>query len=383
VLENKKIPFNKPYLTGKEIDNLTEAVNNLQLAGNGPFTKKCQKWMEDNFDSKRTFLTTSCTSALEMAGLLLGLKPDDEVIMPSYTFVSTANAFALMGAKIQFIEIRPDTLNIDENQIEAALTSKTKLIVPVHYAGVGCDLDRINEIAKSKKIPVVEDAAMGINSTYRGKQLGTMGDMGVYSFHETKSYICGEGGAISINRPDLIEEAEQVWDKGTNRASFFRGDVDHYTWTRVGSSYLPSELTAAFLYAQLEKSLEITEIRRKLYSRYKESLKSLEEKEDFQLPFAPDYCQHNADLFYIILQTRSVRDRLLKYLAERNIQAQFHFIPLHTSPMGEKCSSKKNLILPVTDRVSDTILRLPLYNEMTFEDQDKVINAIFDYFATK
>ncbi len=378
-----KIPFNKPYLTGKEIDNLTEAVNTLQLAGDGPFTKKCQKWMEHHFNSKRIFLTTSCTSALEMAGLLLGIKPGDEVIMPSYTFVSTANAFALMGAKIQFVEIRPDTLNIDENQIEAAITSKTKLIVPVHYAGVGCDMDRINEIAESKKIPVVEDAAMGINSTYKGKQLGTIGDMGVYSFHETKSYICGEGGAISVNKAKYIEEAEQVWDKGTNRASFFRGDVDFYTWTRVGSSYLPSELTAAFLFAQLEKSLEITEIRRKLYDRYRESLISLAEKEDLQLPFAPDYCQHNADLFYIILQTRSTRDRLLKYLAKRNIQAQFHFIPLHNSPMGSRCSAIKDLDLPVTDRVSKTILRLPLYNEMTFEDQDIVINAIFDFFATK
>ncbi|MEW6079009.1 MAG: dTDP-4-amino-4,6-dideoxygalactose transaminase [Thermodesulfobacteriota bacterium] len=374
------IPFNKPFIAGKELFYISRAVLEGNLAGNGRFTKSCQKWMEDNFGSKKVLLTNSCTAALEMSALLCNVGPEDEVIMPSFTFVSTANAFALRGAKIRFVDIRPDTLNIDENHIEAAITKKTKVIVPVHYAGVGCEMDRIMEIARHYHLTVIEDAAQGVQSTYKNRFLGTIGNLGAYSFHETKNIISGEGGALLINDDCFIERAEIIRDKGTNRRNFLRGEVDKYSWVDLGSSFLPSELVAAFLYAQLEQIEAITRKRLQIVDYYHQHLSLLQEKGLIRLPVCPSHCRHNSHMFYILVSgNQEIRDKLLAHLQLKGVWAVFHYIPLHTSPMGKK-TGRTIPDLPVTDDLSARLLRLPCYFEITREEQDKTIAEIYKFF---
>jgi len=377
----KRISFNKSFLAGNELKYIEQAVLSGQIKGDGPFTKKCNAWMEQKFNAKKILLTTSCTSALEMSVILCGVEAGDEIIMPSYTFVSTANAFVIRGAKPVFVDIRPDTLNIDETKIEAAITPKTKAIVPVHYAGVGCEMDTIMLIAKKHNLFVIEDAAQGVMAKYKGKYLGAIGDLGTYSFHETKNYSSGEGGAIVINNPDMIERAEIIREKGTNRSKFFRGEVDKYTWVDVGSSYLPSEIIAAFLLAQLEKAEEINQKRLEIWQKYNEGLKILEEKEILRLPITPKECQHNAHMFYILLEDEKTRNDLMDFLKkEKNILSVFHYVPLHNAPMGKK-ASPNNPDLPVTDNLSARILRLPFYYNLTIEEQNYIINSIEHYYG--
>ena len=379
-MSRKRIPFNRPFIVGKELYYIAQAVHFGHLAGNGIFTKKCEKWMEAKFNAKKILLTHSCTAALEICAILSQVRPGDEVIMPSYTFVSTANAFVLRGAEVRFVDISPDTLNIDENLIEAAITEKTKVIVPVHYAGVACDMDKINTIAKAHDLLVVEDAAQGVNATYNNRFLGTIGHIGAYSFHETKNFISGEGGALVINDEKFIERAEIVWEKGTNRSKFFRGEIDKYTWVDIGSSYLPSELVAAFLYAQLEEADSITNKRKKIYDYYKKNLQPLEEKGQIRLPHIPPGTQHNAHIFYVILNSEKERDEILLYLRHRKIHAVFHYVPLHSSIMGQRFGYKQG-DLPVTEDTASRLIRLPCYYELEQEDQDRVIATIFDFFS--
>ena len=375
----KHISFNKSFLAGNELKYIEQAVLSGQIKGDGPFTKKCNEWMEQKFNAKKVLLTTSCTSALEMSAILCDIKPGYEVIMPSYTFVSTANAFVIRGAKPVFVDIRPDTLNIDETKIEDAITSKTKAIVPVHYAGVGCEMDTIMRIAKKHNLFVIEDAAQGVMAKYKNKYLGTIGDLGTYSFHETKNYSSGEGGAIVINNPKMIERAEIIREKGTNRSKFFRGEVDKYTWVDVGSSYLPSEIIAAFLFAQLEKAEEINQKRLEIWQRYFDGLKGLEEKEIVRLPIIPDNCKHNAHMFYILLQDEKTRNDLMDFLKkEKNILSVFHYVPLHSAPMGKKVSPQKKE-LPVTNNLSGRILRLPFYYNLTDEEQTYIIESVKNF----
>ena len=375
----KHISFNKSFLAGNELKYIEQAVLSGQIKGDGPFTNKCNKWMEQKFNAEKVLLTTSCTSALEMSAILCNIEPGDEVIMPSYTFVSTANAFVIRGAKPVFVDIRPDTLNIDETKIEAAITPKTKAIVPVHYAGVGCEMDTIMRIAKKHNLFVIEDAAQGVMAKYKNKYLGTIGDLGTYSFHETKNYSSGEGGAIVINNPKMIERAEIIREKGTNRSKFFRGEVDKYTWVDVGSSYLPSEIIAAFLFAQLEKAEEINQKRLEIWQRYFDGLKGLEEKEIVRLPIIPDNCKHNAHMFYILLQDEKTRNDLMDFLKkEKNILSVFHYVPLHSAPMGKKVSPQKKE-LPVTNNLSGRILRLPFYYNLTDEEQTYIIESVKNF----
>ena len=372
----KRISFNKSFLAGNELKYIEQAVLSGQIKGDGPFTKKCNAWMEQKFNAKKVLLTTSCTSALEMSAILCVIKPGDEVIMPSYTFVSTANAFVIRGAKPVFVDIRPDTLNIDETKIEAAITQKTKAIVPVHYAGVGCEMDTIMRIAKKHNLFVIEDAAQGVIAKYKGKFLGTIGDLGTYSFHETKNYSSGEGGAIVINNPEMIERAEIIREKGTNRSKFFRGEVDKYTWVDVGSSYLPSEIIAAFLFAQLEKTEKINQKRLEIWQNYYDGLKELEEKKVLRLPIIPDDCQHNAHMFYIILRDEKTRNDLMDFLKkEKNILSVFHYVPLHSAPMGKK-TAPNNPELPITNNLSGRILRLPFYYNLTTKEQNYIIESV-------
>jgi len=372
----KRISFNKSFLAGNELKYIEQAVLSGQIKGDGPFTKKCNAWMEQKFNAKKVLLTTSCTSALEMSAILCVIKPGDEVIMPSYTFVSTANAFVIRGAKPVFVDIRPDTLNIDETKIEAAITQKTKAIVPVHYAGVGCEMDTIMRIAKKHNLFVIEDAAQGVIAKYKGKFLGTIGDLGTYSFHETKNYSSGEGGAIVINNPEMIERAEIIREKGTNRSKFFRGEVDKYTWVDVGSSYLPSEIIAAFLFAQLEKAEKINQKRLEIWQNYYDGLKELEEKKVLRLPIIPDDCQHNAHMFYIILRDEKTRNDLMDFLKkEKNILSVFHYVPLHSAPMGKK-TAPNNPELPITNNLSGRILRLPFYYNLTTKEQNYIIESV-------
>lgn len=373
------ISFNVPAFTGRELYYIKQAIENNKLSGDGEFTAKCSNWFEENYKCKKALLTTSCTHALEMAAILLDIKEDDEVIMPSYTFVSTANAFVLRGAKIVFVDIRPDTMNIDEKKIEEAITTRTKAIVPVHYAGVSCEMDTIMQIAKKYDLMVIEDAAQGVNSYYKGKALGTIGHLGCYSFHETKNYNCGEGGALLINDNSLVERAEIIREKGTDRSKFFRGQIDKYGWVDIGSSYLPSELNAAYLYGQLEKADQINQNRLASWKFYYESLKDLVEKGHISLPVIPQNCKHNAHMFYIKTRDLAERSKLISYLKNKKIGAVFHYIPLHSSKVGYRHGifHGKDIF---TTKESETLLRLPLYYNMKNEDIIKVIESIYSFY---
>lgn len=369
------IPFNKPFIAGKELHYIAQAVTLGNIGGDGYFTRKCAELMQDRFGIHKVLLTPSCTAALEMAAMLCDLEPDDEVIMPSYTFVSTANAFVRVGAKPIFVDIRPDTLNIDETLIEDAITERTKAICVVHYAGVGCEMDRIMAIARGNGLRVIEDAAQGVNAFYKGRALGSIGDLGCYSFHETKNYICGEGGALCINDPELVQRAEIIRDKGTNRQKFFRGEVDKYTWVDVGSSYVPSEICSAFLWGQLEQLDEIARRRRQIYQRYRNALNPLAEEGLLQLSQAPEDCDGNHHMVFVTLPSADARDLLLQQLRARAINAVFHYIPLHTSPMGPKICHDQ-AALPVTEELSARLLRLPMYYEISNSQIDYVAATI-------
>lgn len=354
------IPFNKPYMTGKELFYIAEAHFNNMLAGDGPFTKKCHEWLEAKTGAKKALLTHSCTAALEMAAILADIHPGDEIIMPSYTFVSTANAFVLRGGVPVFVDIRSDTLNIDETLIEAAITPRTKAIVPVHYAGVGCEMDTIMDIAQRHNLLVIEDAAQGVMSTYKGKPLGTIGHLGAYSFHETKNIISGEGGALLINDWRFAEVAEIIREKGTNRSEFFRGQVDKYTWVDIGSSYLPGELTAAFLWAQMEEAQSITQRRIDIWCRYHEALAQLEDAGRLRRPIIPESCQHNAHMYYILLESLERRTEIITTLKNHGVNTVFHYVPLHSAPGGKKYGRTSGE-LGHTDNLSRRLLRLPLW----------------------
>ena len=370
------IPFNKPPFIGEEMKYIKNAVENNKICGDGEYTKLCNKLMEKSFNSKKVLLTTSGTHALEMAAMLCNIKPGDEVIMPSYTFVSTANAFLLQGAKVLFVDIRPDTLNIDENLIEQAITKNTKAIVPVHYAGIGCEMDKINEIGKKYNIKIVEDAAQGVMAKYKNKYLGTIGDFGCYSFHETKNYSMGEGGAILVRDDSFADRAEHIREKGTNRSNFFRGQVDKYTWVDKGSSYLPSELNAAYLYAQLENLELIKTNRLSIWEKYFTALKKYEDKID--LPFVPEYCKHNAHMFYIKLKDLEQRTKYIDHMRENNIITVFHYIPLHSSPAGRKYSKFIGED-KFTTKESERLVRLPLFYSLTDLEQEKVIEKTIEF----
>lgn len=375
----KKIPFNKPSFTGNELEYINDAIlNRWHISGDGLYTEKCQEFIEKKFDARKVLLTTSCTHALEMAFILTDLKPGDEVIMPSYTFVSCSNAVMLRGGKPVFVDIRNDTKNIDENLIEEKITKKTKAIIPVHYAGVSCEMDKIMDIAEKYNLYVIEDAAQGVDAKYKNKYLGTIGHFGCYSFHETKNVICGEGGALVINDQRFIERAEIIREKGTNRSKFFRGEIDKYTWVDIGSSYLPSDILAAFLFAQLEKLDEINEKRRLIHERYMKAFLPLAKEKIIELPFIPDYCTSNHHMFYILLESEKLRDELISLLNEKSITSVFHYVPLHSSPMGMKLGYKSG-DLPVTENVSKRLLRLPFFKDMTVEEQDYIINNVVRY----
>ena len=374
------IPFNKPLQIGTEQSFIIKTIDHNNLSGNGYFSKKCQQWFEGTLKVPKTLMTSSCTHALEIAALLIDIKQGDEVIMPSYTFVSTANAFVLRGAKIVFVDIRPDTLNIDETLIEDAITPKTKAIVPVHYAGVGCEMDTIMKIASKYNLFVIEDAAQGMMATYKGKALGTIGHMGCYSFHETKNYTSGgEGGLLIINDERFIQRAEIIREKGTNRSQFFRGQVDKYSWVDIGSSYLPSELQSAYLYAQLSDVSKINIKRLKLWKNYYDTLKYLKEQGYINLPFIPKGCRHNAHIFYIKVKDLDTRKRLLAYLKLNDILAVFHYVPLHSSHAGQKFGSFKGADINTTDQ-SEKLIRLPMFYSLTEKEQQKIIDCIYEFF---
>jgi len=374
-----KIHFNQPAIVGGELRYISEAVKSGWIGGDGFFTHKCNEWLEKNLKAKKILLTNSCTAALEMAAMLCDLKPGDEVILPSFTFVSTANAFALRGAKLIFVDIRLDTLNLNENLIEAAVTKRTKVIVPVHYAGVACAMDDIKKIAAKQKLFIIEDAAQGVMSTYQRKALGTLGDFGAYSFHETKNYTCGEGGALAINNPKFIKRAEIIIEKGTNRKEFYRGNVDKYTWVDLGSSYLPSDIVAAFLFGQLEKARAITNKRLAIWKGYYAGFLPLMKKGRIKLPTIPKDCWHNGHMFYILLNSPRDCRQLSLYLKARGVSSVFHYVPLHQSPMAQKLEINR-WKLPVTESVADRLLRLPLYYELKASDQDRVVDLVHEYF---
>lgn len=373
------ITFNVPPYTGNEIKYIEQAVKNQKICGDGAFTKQCNAWIEEKFHAQKALLTTSGTTALEMATLLCDLKEGDEVILPSYTFSSTATSVVLTGATLVFVDIRPDTMNIDETKIEAAITSKTKAIIAVHYAGVACEMDTIMDIARRHNLLVIEDAAQGVMSTYKGRALGTIGDFGCYSFHETKNYSMGEGGAIIINNPKYNERAEILREKGTNRAKFFRGQVDKYTWVDYGSSYLPSDLNAAYLWAQLEKADEINNNRLESWNKYYSALKPLENQGLIELPVIPNECEHNAHMFYVKLKNLKERTEFIKYLKENGVQSSFHYVPLHSAPAGIKFGRFDGEDQYTTIE-SERLTRLPMYYGLTDEDQGKVIEYIKKYF---
>ncbi len=373
------IEFNVPPYIGTEDKYLKQAISNRKICGDGDFTKKCNAKIEEITGSKKVLMTTSCTSALEMAALLADIQPGDEVIMPSYTFVSTANAFVLRGATIVFVDIRPDTMNIDETLIEDAITEKTKAIVPVHYAGVSCEMDTICEIAKKHKLIVVEDAAQGVMSFYKGKALGSIGDLGCYSFHETKNYSMGEGGAILINNENNVERAEIIREKGTNRTKFFRGQVDKYTWVDVGSSYLQSELNCAYLYGQIENPEIINNDRLKSWNLYYELLKTLADKGCIELPVIPEGCVHNAHMFYIKSKDLNERTKLISFLKENHIGSAFHYIPLHSAPAGRQFGRFHGED-KFTTKESERLLRLPMYYGLTNSEIEYVSEKIYDFY---
>jgi dTDP-4-amino-4,6-dideoxygalactose transaminase len=355
-----QIPFNKPYMTGRELWYIAQAHTNGHLAGDGMFTKKCHAWLESRTGAQKALLTHSCTAALEMAAILANIQPGDEVIMPSYTFVSTANAFVLRGGVPVFVDIRSDTLNIDEEKIEGAITQRTKVIVPVHYAGVACEMDTIMDIASRHNLIVIEDAAQGIMSTYKGKPLGSIGHLGAYSFHETKNVTSGEGGALLINDERFALRAEIVREKGTNRSLFFRGQVDKYSWVDIGSSYLPADVIAAFLWAQMEEADQITAKRLRIWSFYHEALANLEQAGKLSRPIVPTECKHNAHMYYAVLPNLEARTRVIKQLGEANIHTVFHYVPLHDAPFG-KTHGRVHQNLATTVRVSECLIRLPLW----------------------
>lgn len=372
---NSKIPFNWPYMTGKELYYIAKAHFNGSLAGDGPFTKRCHGWLESNTGSNKVLLTHSCTAALEMAALLLNIQPGDEIIMPSYTFVSTANAFVLRGGVPVFVDIREDTLNLDERLIEAAITPKTRAIVPVHYAGVACEMDTIMEIAQRHNLMVVEDAAQGVMSQYKGRALGSIGDLAAYSFHETKNVISGEGGALLVNNTEFALRAEIIREKGTDRSRFFRGEIDKYTWQEVGSSFLPGELIAAFLWAQLEEAKNITQERLKIWQCYHDLFQSLEEKGILRRPIIPSDCQHNAHMYYVLLAPEIDRQKVLEILKSNEISSVFHYIPLHSSPAGQRYG-RANGELNVTNSQSERLIRLPLWVGLSLEQQERVVKVL-------
>ncbi len=374
------IGFNIPPVIGTEEKYVKQAIEAHKICGDGEFTKKCKEWMENRFKAEEVLLTTSCSSALEMAALLADIKPGDEVIMPAFTFVSTANAFVLRGAKIVFVDIRPDTMNIDEKLIEAAITDRTKAIVPVHYAGVACEMDKILEIAKKHNLLVIEDAAQGVMAKYKDKYLGTIGDIGCYSFHETKNYSSGEGGAVVFKDNRYTEMAEIIREKGTNRSKFFRGQVDKYTWVECGSSYLPSDINAAYLWAELEQADRINDNRLDTWNYYNENLKILEDEGYIQRPYIPEECKHNAHMYYIKAKDLEERTNLIKYLKENGVQAVFHYIPLHTAPAGIKYG-RFNGEDKYTTKESDRLLRLPMYYNLQKEDAEKVVQTIKDFYT--
>ena len=373
------IGFNVAPFTGKEFDYIREAIREEHICGDGIFTKKCNQWIESETGTAKALLTTSCTQATEMAALLLEIEPGDEVIMPSYTFVSTANAFVLRGAVPVFVDIRPDTMNLDENLIEAAITKRTKAIVPVHYAGVSCEMDRILEIAGKYGLSVVEDAAQGVKASYKGRALGSIGDYGCFSFHETKNYSMGEGGALLIRDPEKIEAAEILREKGTNRSKFFRGQVDKYTWVNYGSSYLPSDLNAAYLWAQLEAADEILEDRLSTWRLYQDLLRPLEDSGAVELPFVPEECCHNAHMFYLKTKDLETRSRLIAYLKEKDIMALFHYVPLHSSAAGQRFGRFHGEDR-YTTRESERLLRLPLYYGLKEEETRYVAQSVKEFY---
>lgn len=372
------IDFNRPALVGKELNYIKDAVDQGMLCGDGKYTKLCSQWMKDRFQASQVFLTTSCTHALEMAAFLCDIQPGDEVIMPSYTFVSTADAFVLRGARIVFVDIRPDTMNIDEKLIEGAITEKTKAVVPVHYAGVSCEMDKIMELAKKYNLKVVEDAAQGVEAYYHGKALGTIGDFGCYSFHETKNYTMGEGGALVFQKNEYQEKAEILREKGTDRSKFFRGQVDKYRWIDYGSSYLPSEMNAAYLYAQLEEAEKINGKRHQIYDYYNEGLKVLEEQEKIQRPVVPDGCRHNAHMYYIKVKDLETKSRLISYLKENGICTAFHYVPLHSSPAGEKFGRFFGEDV-YTTKESERLLRLPMFYNLSMSDVEYITDKILAF----
>ena len=369
------LPFNWPYMTGKELYYIAESHFNGRLAGDGPFTKRCHAWLEKRTGSNKTLLTHSCTAALEMSALLLDIQPGDEIIMPSYTFVSTANAFVLRGGIPVFVDIREDTLNLDERLIEDAITPNTKAIVPVHYAGVACEMDTIMGIAHRHGLKVVEDAAQGVMASYKGRALGSIGELGAFSFHETKNVISGEGGALLVNDPSFALRAEIIREKGTDRSRFFRGEIDKYTWQEVGSSFLPGELIAAFLWAQLEEAEAITQKRLELWEHYHEMLEPLERRRMLRRPVVPDHCQHNAHMYYVLLSPGMNRQHVLSELKRYNIGAVFHYVPLHSSPAGSRYG-RVHGSLDITVDSAERLIRLPLWMGLRNEQQDEVVDIL-------
>ncbi len=376
----QRVPFNRACFEGKELAYIAEAIANGHISGDGPFTKRCHAFLKERIGSQAVLLTTSCTHALEMSALLLDIKDGDKVIVPSFTFVSTVNAFVLRGAKPVFIDVREDTLNLDESLLEGLITPKTKAIVPVHYAGVGCEMDAVMDIANKHKIGVVEDNAHGLFGKYKGQQLGTFGCLATQSFHETKNFTCGEGGALLINDPALVERAEIIREKGTNRSRFFRGQVDKYTWVDVGSSYLSSDVLAAFLYAQFEVAEAIQAKRRRVWEMYNEGLADWAEQNGVRLPIVPDHCEQPYHMFYLLMPSLEVRQRFIQYLASNNIQSVFHYLPLHLSDQGREMGGEQ-YDCPVTERVSDQLVRLPFYNDLSVDDQNRVIECIRSFDA--
>jgi dTDP-4-amino-4,6-dideoxygalactose transaminase len=373
-----RIPFNKPYISGKELDYIAQAIRDGKISADGPFTKLCSKLLESQFRIPKVLMTPSCTAALEIAASLCDLREGDQVILPSYTFVSTANAIARLNAKPVFVDIRPDTLNIDEQKIEQAITARTKAIFPVHYAGVGCEMDRIMQIATQYGLTVVEDAAQGVNATYHGRYLGSIGHLGAYSFHDTKNYVCGEGGALCVNAVEYAERAEILREKGTNRSRFLRGMVDKYTWVDVGSSHVPSEISCAFLYAQLELLEPIARRRREVYEFYLHHLTPLEQSGWLRLPRIPGGCQSNYHMFYIITPSLDARDALIAYLKEQGIGAVFHYVPLHSAPVGARFGYRAG-DLPVTEDLSARLVRLPFFYAITEAEQMEVVSHVMHF----
>ena len=372
------IDFNRPAFVGSELEYIQDAIHRGMLCGDGIYTKKCSQWMEKEFDVSRVMLTTSCTHALEMAAFLCDIQPGDEVIMPSYTFVSTADASVLRGAKIVFVDIRPDTMNLDEKLIEQAITPKTKVIVPVHYAGVACEMDTIMDIAHRHGLKVVEDAAQGVDACYKGKALGTIGDFGCYSFHETKNFTMGEGGALLFQKEEYLEKAEILREKGTDRSKFFRGQVDKYRWMDYGSSYLPSELNAAYLYAQLEAKDKIQKKRMEIYEYYHRNLADLAAEGKVEQPYVPQECEHNAHMYYLKVKDMKVRTRLLAYLRENGICSVFHYVPLHSAPAGQKFGRFAGEDV-YTTKESERLLRLPMFYNLDMEDVKRIVDVIHKF----